>query len=129
MKKILVIYGKSSTGKTTTINDIFIKLSPNGTNIIEPKTQIGGDSKDFTVVLSYNNQSIGILSMGDKQGDVDDFINNHKYCDVILIAYNERFKTIKTSLLQYADLIYKFNKIAANDTDNAKVRQDVISKI
>ena len=64
MEKIIVVYGASNTGKTTTINDTYKKLMNMGAHVRENQTFFT-DSKDFLAVVEYKEKSLVINSLGD----------------------------------------------------------------
>lgn len=129
MDKIIVVYGHSSVGKTTVINDIYNKLISNGATVVSKKKQVGGNKNDFKAELSYNEKKVAILSMGDRKKTVDDCVGKYKGCDVFITALNMRFATVGSVWLKNSNAIYKIEKTMANNADNQKVLNAVIAKI
>lgn len=129
MDKIIVVYGHSSVGKTTVINDIYNQLISNGATVVSEKKQVGGNIKDFKAVLSYNEKKVAILSMGDRKKTVDGCVGKYKGCDVFITAFNMRFATVGSVWLKNSNAIYKIEKTMANNADNQKVLSAVIAKI
>jgi tRNA uridine 5-carbamoylmethylation protein Kti12 len=91
--KIILLSGKPNTGKSTTLNLLYDKLTKNGvTNIITNKSILGNPvQKDFECVVTYNNKNIAIFSMGDYYGPFIDAIIKYSNCYALILAYNETF--------------------------------------
>ena len=129
MDKIIVVYGASSTGKTTVVNDIYDNLIKQGALVTKSKMKVGGNPKDFEAVLSFKGKSIAFLSMGDYRSVVDDYVSKYKMYDVFITALNKGFANISTVWLKNSNVIYKIDKVQANSTDNKKVEINVVSLI
>lgn len=63
--KVIALTGFANSGKTTTMNEL-VKLFP--TAIMSGKIQLGDNPNDFFVEYTYNNQIVGIVSVGDDNG-------------------------------------------------------------
>lgn len=62
--KIITLKGKSDSGKTTAITNIFNKLKENGA-VVQFFERTGANNKDFTALITYNNKKIAFCSIGD----------------------------------------------------------------
>lgn len=129
MDKIIVVYGASSMGKTTVVNDIYDNLIKQGALVTKSKMKVGGNPKDFEAVLSFKGKFIAFLSMGDYRSVVDDYVSKYKMYDVFITALNKGFANISTVWLKNSNVIYKIDKVQANSTDNKKVEINVVSLI
>ena len=95
--KIILLSGKPNTGKSTTFNLLYDKLTQNGTkNIVVDKTVVGNPaSKDFECVVKYNNKknniNVAIFTMGDYSKAFIDVLIKYANCDILVLAYNETF--------------------------------------
>ena len=67
--------------------------------------------------------------MGDYRTEVDKHVSIYKKYDVFITALNTRFSSISTVWLQNSNIIYKVAKTDANNADNQKVLNNVISLI
>ena len=126
MKKIIVVYGNSNTGKTTTIGNIYDELVKQKARVIKSKKRNDGD---FTAVLYWRSLSIAISSMGDYRTTVDEYVRRFVKNDVFITALNKRFACIGSVWLEKAEVIYKIDKSKADDGDNQKVMNEVISRV
>ena len=129
MDRIIVVYGPGSTGKTTVINDIYDNLIKKGATVTKSKKKVGGNPIDFEAVLSFKGKTVAFLSMGDYRTEVDKHVSIYKKYDVFITALNTRFSSISTVWLQNSNIIYKVAKTDANNADNQKVLNNVISLI
>lgn len=73
MKKIIVVYGDSNTGKTTVINLVHDKLLSLGAGVINPKVVLN-NSCDFEAVLSCGKKTIAFYSFGDYRSYVSEHV-------------------------------------------------------
>lgn len=94
--KIIMLYGPSSSGKTTTINMVYNVILPQSL-IVHPKQHLGGDPNDFEAVLNYSvngvTKKIAFFSMGDFAYEVVHAMSFYEGmgCDVLVCACNDRF--------------------------------------
>lgn len=129
MEKIIVVYGNSSVGKTTVINEIYDELLNQGSSVVTQKKQIGGNPKDFEAVLNFCGKDIAFLSMGDFRMTVDEYVNTYNKYDVFITALNKKFSCIGTIWLQNSNVICKVDKTAPTTGDNRQVKNIVINLI
>ena len=126
--KIILLVGPPSTGKTTTLNDLYallVKGLPNKPQI----TRIPDNkSRDFECVIPYQGKKVAIFSMGDKEYRNYEAII--KYCgivDVLILAHSTdgsgkmRLPTSVATCPQH--------HLIPKTTDNAADCQSIISKI
>lgn len=62
--KIITLKGKSKSGKTTAITNIFNKLKEK-CEAVQFFERTGADNKDFTALITYKNKKIAFCSIGD----------------------------------------------------------------
>lgn len=102
--KIIMLYGPSSSGKTTTINLVYDAIISNSL-IVHPKRQLGGNPADFEAVLDYTKEGItkrvAFFSMGDFAYEVVHAMSYYEGmgCDLLVCACNDRFN-VPTKRLQ-----------------------------
>lgn len=123
--KVVILYGSSNSGKTTTIRKVFEKLEGSASNISESAIS-NGSKGDFEADFYYQNNHIGIFSAGDKKKMVVGAIE--KYHDmnveIFIIAYNNKFFTLPWQFLRASEII-----IVEKTSDNEKDCDSIISKI
>ena len=130
MKKIIVLHGKSSFGKTTTIKDVYEALLQNGAIEQKAKKLIWGRGCDFEGFLEYNKLKIAFFSEGDKRNILEAAIERYKNkCDIFVCALNKKFQNIGISWLCASDSIFKIEKLAKTNADNEKAKNEIISLI
>ncbi len=127
MKKIIVVYGDSNTGKTTVIDQVYRKLIDLGAQEKIPRKE--DLSGDFETVLSCGKKIIAFYSCGDYKSYVDDQVEKYKEYDILITAYNKKFATIGWVWLANSEIIEKVEKYQANDADNMKALNDILSRI
>lgn len=87
-----MLSGKSSCGKTTTLNIVHTMiLDANG--VSKEKKQLGADKKDFSDVVLFNNSKIAFFTMGDYSSHLIDAIKdyNEENIDILICACNDKF--------------------------------------
>lgn len=62
--KIIALVGKSDTGKTTTLNNVYIDLLSQG-YVTRFYNQVGAFKEDFKAILVKDGVKIGIATVGD----------------------------------------------------------------
>lgn len=90
--KIIALIGPSSCGKTSTLNLVYDKIIDKST-IVEPKKKLGGDNRDFSIIITYEGFRIAIFTMGDYSFEILKAVEwaRKKKCDFLIIACNDRF--------------------------------------
>lgn len=134
--KILMLYGPSSSGKTTTINLVYNSIAQASLPIC-PRRPLGGDPNDFEAVLEYPSsvahpKKVAFFSMGDFAYEVVHAMSYYEGmgCDVLICACNDRFNVpIKRLNDRYNNVNPPIQKIAANNTDNYRVTQIILNQI
>jgi len=121
--KIIMLAGESNSGKTQTLNGVYDCLVQSS-EIVQKKTQLGGNENDFECVLKYQNMYIAIYTMGDYLNTCYEAIIKYADKDILLMAYNTQFaagldKTVKKNK----------NHIVVNKTKNNHNDIDSIVKI
>ena len=127
MKKIIVVYGDSNTGKTTVIDQVYRKLIELGAQEKIPRKE--DLSGDFKAVISCGKKTIAFYSFGDYKSYVDEQVEKYKEYDILITAYNKKFATIGWVWLANSEIIEKVEKYQANDADNMKALNDILSRI
>lgn len=90
--KIILLRGDGNRGKTTTFNMLYDVLAQKYSQS-PAKPQLGGDPKDFECVFKVNGgKKIVLYSMGDIKYCCDEATEKYKSADVLVMAYNTRFK-------------------------------------
>lgn len=80
-------------GKTTTLNKVYDTISPNETDIIQKKNQLGAEVNDFECIVKYNEKNVAFFTMGDySRYLIEAFKKYNNNCDVLVCACNDRFK-------------------------------------
>ena len=89
--KIILLSGKQKTGKSTTFNLLYDKLTQNGKkNIVSDKKELGHpEDKDFECVVKYRGKRVALYSMGDFDLKCVEAIVKYAHCDVLILAYSE----------------------------------------
>jgi Cdc6-like AAA superfamily ATPase len=126
MKKIIVVYGDNHTGKTTVIDQVYHKLVELGAQSKIPRKEGSGD---FEAVLLCGEKTIAFYSCGDYKSYVDEQVEKYKEYDILITAYNKRFATIGWVWLANSEIIEKVEKYEANDADNIRALNDILSRI
>lgn len=123
--KIILLAGKSNTGKTTTINLTYDNLIRHGASIIKEKIPLGKNSMDFESVLSYRGKSVAFYSMGDFYWKCRGAINKYVKCDYLVLAYSDKFKwNLKNAIAKDPK-----NCVIDKTSDKTKDAQTIISAI
>jgi predicted dinucleotide-utilizing enzyme len=124
--KIIALRGAGSCGKTTTLNLVYDDLISKGAILFVPKTQVGGDKKDFEAILTYRGKNVAIYTMGDYSNltikAIDKYVSLR--VDVFICASNNRFKRPIKKILTFSnDIVIKSvaiisaNRIVENTKD------------
>jgi tRNA uridine 5-carbamoylmethylation protein Kti12 len=131
--KIILLSGRPSSGKSTTLNLLYDKLMESGKcSVISEKTP--RDSFDFECVLSYNNKTVAIYTSGDVYQWCVEAIVKYANCDVLVLAYSNKFarsleKIVKTTKCKYYHSHHVSKKQRATDSDNEKVCAEILEQI
>ena len=130
MKKIIVLLGESSVGKTTTIKDVYETLLERGAIELQRKKRIWETGSDFEVLLKYKKLKVALFSEGDNRKVLEAAIEQYKdMCDVFVCALNKKFKNIGICWLSASDSIFKVEKHAKTDADNERAKNEIIGLI
>lgn len=129
--KIIMLYGPSSSGKTTTINMVYDQLKKNKSTIdISPKEIV--ENNDFKAIIRYKSKTIAFFSRGDYSREVNRIMTDYdkQNCDVLICACNEK-NILPLRRLQnvYMNVYPPINKIEANDVDNLRAMNDIMALI
>ncbi len=89
---IILLSGRPSSGKTTTINLVYNTLAAQGAAVVVSKALLGGNPNDFECVLKYNGKQVAIYSMGDYLHTCCLAVIKYAYCDKLILAYSNKFK-------------------------------------
>lgn len=122
--KVIMLVGDSNCGKTTTINMICDTFIANGAIEIEKKKYLQPDARDFTSLLNYHQQIIGICSLGDYASEVIKYFDVYekKNADILICACNNRFVTPFERIKRYNhQIVYKTTFDEINKKDANKI--------
>jgi hypothetical protein len=132
---MIMLYGDTNTGKTTTLNDVFDKITK-GMEPLPAKILLNA-WLDFEVIFPYKGKMVAIYSAGDTLRDIKEAIRKYAtQCDVLILAYSDKFKRdYKPDLFNLAWQLVEdvqrcvIYKTAANDADNAATCKNIIALI
>ncbi len=129
MEKIIVLYGASHTGKTSTIVDVYDTINPSKTS--PTRKQVGINPLDFEDIINYNGHTIAFLSAGDNRDTVGKAVDkfDSAKCDIMITAYNSGIAFLRAAFLSKSKLIIKVEKFAANNADNLRAKNEILSSI
>ena len=129
--KIIMLYGPSSSGKTTTINMVYDAIVPQSF-VVHPKRQLGGNPADFEAVLDYNKgdstKRVAFFSMGDFASEVVHAMSYYEGmgCEVLVCACNDRFNVpINRLRNRYNNVHPPVLKTVNQSNQNTANQQDV----
>ncbi len=112
--KIIVLYGDSNSGKTTTLTTLFNKISPQNTKTTSINKYGDFESDPF----SYKNKQIVVYTCGDELQYVGNgIISNIAKADVLIIACSKKFKKYLPVQLFLAREIVVITKTQNNQND------------
>jgi len=123
--KIILLSGKPETGKSTTFNLLYDKLTQNGKrNIVSEKKELGDpEDKDFECVVKYRGKTVALYSMGDFDLKCVEAIVKYAHCDILILAYSEeRHCIIKKSEVNSKS---KAVQLKANEGDCEKIIEEL----
>ena len=123
--KAILLFGKSRSGKTTTIASVYKELIEMGAKIHKAR----GDDTDFEAILIYKGKKIGFHSMGDVLKNVEGAIRRFKTygCDILICACNDKFITWEKRIGKH--IAERVTKNARNNIDNNRCRDEIIVHI
>lgn len=120
--KIILLSGKPSTGKTTTLNILYDDLYCNKkVKLIEPKQKLGNNPKDFECVISYLDKEVAIYSMGDFLFACIEAIVKYANKDFLVLAYSDRFANNLATIIQNTKIHVIINKTINNNFDSDSI--------
>jgi len=98
MKKIIALYGKGDSGKTSTLNlliDLIVSENKGIPMAIRAEEEL---RKDCRAVLSYKGKIIGVGTWGDSKDEVEKNCKffKEKNCDIMFTATRTRGETCDT---------------------------------
>ncbi|MCZ4243837.1 hypothetical protein [Pedobacter punctiformis] len=101
--KILTLYGDSGKGKTTTLNIVYDMLIKTGV-VPGIKTQLGANSNDFSVIVTYKGQQVAFYTMGDYSGALIEAIRYYSglKVDTLICACNNKLVKPPKEIAKYS---------------------------
>jgi hypothetical protein len=135
LMRMIILSGDPGTGKTTTLNDVFVIIASE-INPPPVKTPVG-PGKDFEAAVLYKGKRVTIFSEGDTLYHIREAICKYAaQCDVLILAYSDKFKyDYKPGLFDLAQQMAGdvqqcvIQKNANNNADNAAACKDIIANI
>jgi hypothetical protein len=108
--RILALIGPTSCGKTTTLDIVYDHILQHG-GISTHRQQQGGNPRDFSDIMNWNNQSIAFFTMGDYSSKLIQAINdfNNQHCDILICACNIRFMKPPRLIATFQHVIFAKN--------------------
>jgi ABC-type dipeptide/oligopeptide/nickel transport system ATPase component len=83
----IALVGRSSCGKSTTLNLVYDSLVERGATVEKEKIVLGNPiQKDFECVLNYKGKKIAFYTMGDFPDKIGGEIKPYEECDVLILA-------------------------------------------
>jgi tRNA uridine 5-carbamoylmethylation protein Kti12 len=129
--KIILLSGMPNSGKTSALYLLAEKLKAKDAKEITEKYDYGDDaSEEFDCVFDYNGKTVAIREHGDVYYGCVDAIVRYTVCDVLVLAYSDRFSRSLAKLVEkYASQCgHKvIRKKEACDSDNARVCDEIIA--
>ena len=124
--KIILLYGASGSGKTTTLNDVFNRLSSQQIQNVHKVPIKFGSNNDFEADFVYQNKLIGIFSLGDTLSAVGNAIERYEKLkvNVFITACNNKFLYLPWQLSKATEI-----QIVTKSSNNQTDCNLIISKI
>lgn len=96
--KLILLVGKSHTGKTTTLNYLYDEMCSKHARVVVPKTSLSGHEEDFECILEWTQGSrkvkVGIFTMGDYYRKCITAAREYSNkVDVLVLAYSDKFSS------------------------------------
>lgn len=97
--KVIALFGKGGTGKTTTLNLLNDLINPNN-----PIT----DGKDHRRAFTYKGKTIFIATPGDNEAEIDENIKRARKenCDILVTASRTRGDGKKLLRREFKDILF-----------------------
>ena len=120
---IIVLSGKNSCGKTTTLNIVYDTLILQGASSTN-KVQEGGDKNDFSDIIDWKNKKIAFYTVGDFSYAVIDVVVKYLNlnCDTLVCACNNRFVKPYKEFAKYNSTI--INKTITTTSTDKQVKNN-----
>lgn len=98
-----MLSGKSSCGKTTTMNKVSEFINPTNEKIIKAKSKLGADPNDFECIIKYNEKTVAFYTMGDYSCHLLEAFAKYVKIDVdyLICTCNTRFKRPYRKIKEY----------------------------
>jgi len=130
--KIIMLYGKSHCGKTSTLNLVYKDIYQASANIIEQKKYLRSDrDDDFECIIRFRNKNIAFFTMGDYSCCLlEAFKRFVAKCDILICACNDRFVKPRKQMRNNIDVVIEkqiadsHNQVScelANNSDKEKI--------
>lgn len=133
MKKIIVLLGKSNTGKTTTIMEVYKQLTKNTPAVVAQNgliKSLGGKPCDYEGSFTYNGKKVGFCSRGDAKYYVGNVVDAYTFCDVLVVPVNpSNYNSVFINMLEKTEEIRIVKKNQAEPADNKRALNDIINLI
>ncbi len=85
--KVIALFGKGGTGKTTTLNLLNNLINPDN-----PATNLGKDDK---YTFTYKGKTISITTPGDNEKEINNNYAKEKKCDIWVTASRTKGQSVK----------------------------------
>lgn len=98
--QIIVLKGKSNTGKTTTLNLVYDIILQGGATPIGNKQTLGNPKQnDFEIIVEWKSKKIGFFTMGDYSTYLANAIYRYEKldCDILICAISTNTPKVKAN--------------------------------
>ena len=117
--KIILLSGKTGSGKSITLDMLYKRIVKNNIIIIERTNLL--TKNDFECVILYNNKTVAIYSMGDYLKFCTNAIIKYSNQDILIMAYSEKFDAELDKVIEGFDYHCVIRKTKSNEDDIDKI--------
>ena len=118
--KIILLSGKPNSGKSTSLNLLYEKITGK---------KSGSFDFDEKLDKKYKNKSVAITTSGDVYQCCVEAIVKYADCDVLVLAYSDKFARSLTNIVKRYPHHCIVKKTRANDSDNERACNEILKNI